>query len=75
MTLTRPENSAELRIARRIASKILKDPCRHCVHRGETYWDRTFCKVEGRTYWGCRDGKTEPTFTLDNATIETEGKK
>jgi hypothetical protein len=70
--LTRPENFAERAKARRILAKIMKDPCASCIHRGETFWDRTFCKVEGRTYWGCRDGKTEPTFTLDRDTIEGE---
>jgi hypothetical protein len=72
VTYTRPEKAAELRICRRMVATIMKDPCRYCINRGETYWERTFCKAEGRTYWGCRDGRSEPTFTLDRATIETE---
>lgn len=67
---TRPEKAAELRICRRLRSKILADPCKFCVHR-EMLWNKATCKGKpGRTWWTCRDGKTEPTFELDNATIE-----
>lgn len=68
--LTRPERCAELRIGRRLREKILRDPCAYCLNRyAETAWDRTFCKVDGRTWWACKDGKTQPAFELDNSTL------
>lgn len=65
-----PEMATERKLCRRIVAKIMKDPCRYCTNRHpETAWDRTFCKVDGRTWWACKDGKTLPTFELDLAEI------
>ena len=75
MTLTRPERCAELKLARNLRSKILKDPCAYCAFR-EVLWGKATCKGNpGRTWWDCRDGKTEPSFQLDATTIETAGEK
>jgi hypothetical protein len=72
ITHTRPEMAAELNLCRRLRSKILNDPCAFCQFR-EVLWGKATCKGHtGRTWWQCRDGKTEPTFTLDRDTIEGE---
>jgi hypothetical protein len=67
---TGPEMATELKLCRRLRSKILNDPCAFCVYR-ETLWGKASCKGHtGRTWWQCRDGKTEPSFELDDATIK-----
>jgi len=67
---TRPERAAELDICRRLMAKILEDPCGHCMNR-EKLWGKWTCKNNpGRTWWACRDGASEPSFTLDESTIE-----
>lgn len=49
---TRPERATELHLARRQRAKILKDPCRFCIHRKELF-DRCFCPTLGRIWPRC----------------------
>lgn len=62
---TRPERFTELQLARQRMRKVLADPCRFCLNRGDTFWNRTFCKVDGRTFFACKDGRSKPSFELD----------
>lgn len=66
---TAPEMNTERRMCGRTRAKILSDPCAYCQNR-VMLWDKAACKDVGRTWWTCRDGKTQPTFVLDATTIE-----
>lgn len=67
---TNPEFAAEMKICKRLRAKILENPCAACIHR-EVLWGKATCKGNpGRTWWACRDGKTEPSFQLDQSTLQ-----
>lgn len=67
MTYTDPERSVERRQAGVIRARIMRDPCRHCVHRVEG-WDKAAC-MACRTYPECMDRITGPRFELDPTTV------
>lgn len=69
---TQPERACEVRISKRIRSQVLQDPCGHCIHREpEKAFGRSVCSgTLGRTFWACVNDGRNPTFTLDEATIE-----
>lgn len=49
---TRPERSAEFRLARRQLAKVARDPCAYCTHR-ETAFGKSFCPTLGRIWPRC----------------------
>lgn len=73
MSYTRPEHACERTQARRKMAKILTDPCAHCLRRDpQTVFGQSVCSSSdaGRNWWTCvRDGR-QPTFDLDERTVE-----
>lgn len=67
MNYTDPERSVERRLAGIIRTRILRDPCKHCIHRVEG-WERAAC-MACRTYPACTTSLTEPRFELDPTTV------
>lgn len=68
--LTRPENYAEIRYRRRVASVLMRDGgCAHCIHR-ETLLGRTVCPRDAaRSFPLCLKDQRTPQFELDETTI------
>ncbi len=66
---TQPERSTEVRICRRIQSRVLANPCAFCRNRTEGF-GLVACRSFGRTWWECRNSPIEPTFSLDESTIK-----
>lgn len=69
-THTRPERFTELQLAKLRRATVLKDPCFFCINRGDHFWDRTYCKVDGRTYLTCKSGRSQPAFEPDQERID-----